>query len=100
MDSYGSQWKFSNLVQVGGSLQGYMEALGSFHQMWLWKVQLIEASGSLHSHHQCDFPCTSIEASTNVHGSKLNSMEASTNLHGTIFTSIEASMEEVIKKVR
>ena len=39
----GSNCKFAVLVEVGGSMQGYMEAHGSFHGIDSWKLQLMEA---------------------------------------------------------
>lgn len=42
------QWQFKTLVEVRGSLPGNMEAVGSFHRTWLWKIQLMEVRGRFH----------------------------------------------------
>ena len=38
-----SSWKFAILVEVGGGIQGCMEAHGSFHGICSWKLRLMEA---------------------------------------------------------
>ena len=37
----GRSWKFVILVEVGGSVQGYMEGHGSFHGVHSWKLELM-----------------------------------------------------------
>ena len=48
------------LAEVSGSLPGYVEARGSFHQIRLCKLQLIEVMGSFRFHQQWKLPSTFI----------------------------------------
>ena len=58
-------------VEVGGSMWGYMEAHGSFHGIYSWKLQSMEemeASTSTDSGKFHVFPMGSKSTSTNFHG--------------------------------
>ena len=56
------------LVEVGGSMQGYMEAHGSFHGIYSWKLQLMEAMETPTSIAVNLLPPTSMDISMEVGG--------------------------------
>lgn len=68
-------WKLMEvyeLVELAGSLQGYMEALRSFHRLWSWKLHLMEVAEDPTSTNSANvhlLPPTSMEASIYFHRS-------------------------------
>ena len=41
--AYGNSGKFMIRGEIGRSILGHMEAHGSSHRVWSWKLQLMEA---------------------------------------------------------